>query len=74
MSTLRYPIVVEPLSPEDGGGFVATVPDLPGCMSDGATPEEAVSNVQDAIASWIEAANDMGHAVPPPSRHLQRAG
>jgi antitoxin HicB len=74
MSALRYPIVVEPLSPEDGGGFVATVPDLPGCMSDGATPEEAVSNVQDAIASWIEAAEDLGHAVPAPSRRLQRAG
>jgi antitoxin HicB len=73
MSALRYPILVEPLSPEDGGGFVATVPDLPGCMSDGNTPEEAVSNVQDAILSWIEAAEDMGHAVPAPSRHLQLA-
>ena len=30
-----YAIIVEPLSAEDGGGFVATVPDLPGCMSDG---------------------------------------
>jgi len=74
MSALRYPIVVEPLSPEDGGGFIATVPDLPGCMSDGETPEEAVSNVQDAIASWIEAAEDMGHAVPAPTRRRQLAG
>ena len=37
---MRYPVVIEPLAPEDGGGFVATVPDLPGCMSDGETPEE----------------------------------
>lgn len=74
MSALRYPILVEPLSPEDGGCFIATVPDLPGCMSDGTTPEEAVSNVQDAIHSWIEAAEDMGHAVPAPSLRLQRAG
>ena len=74
MSTPRYPILVEPLSPENGGGFVATVPNLPGCMSDGATPEEAVSNGQDAIHSWIEAAEDMGHAVPAPSLRLQRAG
>ncbi|MCX5494879.1 type II toxin-antitoxin system HicB family antitoxin [Kaistia dalseonensis] len=74
MTPLRYPIVVQPLSIEDGGGFLASVPDLPGCMSDGATPEEAVSNVQDAILSWIEAAHDMGHAVPEPSRHLQMAG
>ena len=48
--------VIEPLSPEDGGGFLALVPDLPGCMSDGASPEEAVANVQDAIDTWIEAA------------------
>ena len=70
MSTLTYPVVVEPLSIEDGGGFAATVPDLPGCMSDGATPEEALSNVQDAIVTWIEAARDLGHEVPAPSRRL----
>lgn len=74
MTALRYTIVVEPLSAEDGGGFLATVPDLPGCMSDGATPEEAVANVQDAIFTWIEAAQDMGHAVPEPSRRCQMAG
>jgi len=67
---LTYPVVIEPLSPEDGGGFLALVPDLPGCMSDGASPEEAVANVQDAIATWIEAAHDVGHSVPAPSRHL----
>jgi predicted RNase H-like HicB family nuclease len=39
-------------------------------MSDGATPEEALSNVQDAILTWIEAAQDLGHAVPAPSRRL----
>lgn len=74
MSKLEYSIVVEPLPPEEGGGFVATVPDLPGCMSDGETPEEALVNVQDAIAAWIEAAHDMGHAVPPPSRRMALAG
>ena len=51
-------------------GLVATVPDLPGCMSDGATPEEALTNVQDAISTWIEAANGLGHSVPKPSRKL----
>jgi antitoxin HicB len=70
MSQLTYPIVLEPLPPEEGGGFLALVPDLPGCMSDGSSPEEAVANVQDAIETWIEAANDLGHAVPVPSRHL----
>lgn len=67
MTKLRYPVFVSPLPPEDGGGFLATVPDLPGCMSDGETPQEALSNVQDAIESWIEAARDMGRDIPEPS-------
>ena len=68
MTRLEYPIVVEPLPIEEGGGFLAIAPDLPGCMSDGATPEEAVSNIQDAIVAWIEAARDLGHAVPKATR------
>jgi len=73
MTRLEYPIVVEPLPIEEVGGFLATAPDLPGCMSDGATPEEAVSNIQDAIATWIEAAHDLGHAVPKPSHRVALA-
>ena len=53
---------------------VATVPDLPGCMSDGETPEEALKNVQEAIASWIEAAKEWKQDVPKPSPPLARAG
>lgn len=63
---LNFPVVVEPLTEEDGGGFAASVPDLPGCMSDGETPEDALANVRDA--AWIQAAHDMGRAVPKPSR------
>jgi antitoxin HicB len=68
MPSLEYPVLVEPLPTEEGGGFLATVPDLPGCMSDGDTPEEAVTNVQDAILAWLEAARDLGHEIPKPSR------
>ncbi|MGZ8364382.1 MAG: type II toxin-antitoxin system HicB family antitoxin [Caulobacteraceae bacterium] len=74
MTPADYPVIVEPLSDSDGGGFLATVPDLPGCMSDGATREEAVRNVADAITAWIEAAQDMGRAIPPASRGLALAG
>ena len=74
MNSFRYPLVVEPLAAEDGSGFVAFAPDLPGCMSDGETPQEAVSNAQDAIATWIEAARDLGHSIPEPSAHLALAG
>lgn len=68
MTKLEYPVVIEPLAPEDGGGFVATVPDLPGCMSDGETPEEALANVRDAVAAWIDEAKALGRAIPRPSR------
>jgi len=64
-----YPVLIEALSPEEGGGYLATVPDLPGCMSDGATRELAARNVGDAIAAWIEEAQALGRTVPSPSRH-----
>jgi antitoxin HicB len=67
---LEYPVIIEPLSSDDGGGFYASVPDLPGCMSDGETPQEAIANVQDAIICWIEAAKEAGRSVPKPSRKL----
>lgn len=71
MAELDYAVVIEPLAKEDGGGFVATVPDLPGCISDGETPEEALSNVRDAIKAWIEEARALGRPVPtPPARHV----
>jgi antitoxin HicB len=70
MNISGYAIIVEPLPAEDGGGFVATVPDLPGCMSDGETPQEAFANVEDAIKAWIEAAKDLCHNVPQPTRRF----
>src|SRR6476619_3119662 len=45
-------VMIAPLSAEDRGSFLATVPDLPGCMSDGETPEEALRNIRDAIGAW----------------------
>ncbi|WP_375402078.1 type II toxin-antitoxin system HicB family antitoxin [uncultured Sphingomonas sp.] len=61
-----YEIDIRPLTLEDGGGFVATAPELPGCRSDGETPEEALRNGYDAVACWIEAATEMGRRVPAP--------
>lgn len=60
----NYKIEISKLSEEDGGGFLATVPALPGCMSDGETQEEALVNVKDAIKCWIETANELGREVP----------
>jgi antitoxin HicB len=66
MTSPSYRIVIDPLADADGGGFVAHVPDLPGCMSDGETPSQAALNVQDAISAWIEEAERLGRPIPQP--------
>ena len=40
----------------DEGGFVASYPDLPGCLIVGDTTEEAIKNAEDAKSAWLEAA------------------
>lgn len=72
--TLEYAVRIERLAESDGGGYLATVPDLPGCVSDGETPEEALKNVQEAIASWIETARESNLDVPQPSPPLEKVG
>ena len=49
---------------KEDGGWVAEVPSLPGCISGGATPEEALRNIRDAMESWIDAAQASGMEVP----------
>jgi antitoxin HicB len=70
MNSLEYPVIIEPLRQQDGGGFIATAPDLPGCQSDGETPEEALAGVRDAVAAWIDEARALNRIVPTPSRLL----
>ncbi len=54
----EYAILVEPLTDADGGGWLASVPALPGCMGDGETREAALADVQNAIAEWKDAARE----------------
>ena len=68
-----YPFQITPLSEDEGGGYLITFPDLPGCMSDGDTPEEAILNVRDAIRTWLDTARETGRTIPAPSRHLALA-
>ena len=68
MKPQDYEVDIMPLSSADGGGFTALVPELPGCRSDGDTPQQALSNAYDAIACWIEGAQEMGRAVPEPRK------
>jgi len=48
-----YPFDLRPLTKAEGGGWAITWPDLPGCMSDGDTPEEAIKNGRDAFDAWM---------------------
>jgi antitoxin HicB len=69
----EYPVVLRPLAPEDGGGWIALVPDLPGCMSDGDSADEALHNIKDAIEEWKDAALRLGRTVPQPDDSLDRS-
>lgn len=62
----EYPFEMRPLAAEEGGGWLVTFPDLPGCMSDGETPEEALANGRDAVAAWIDAMREAGREIPAP--------
>lgn len=63
---MDYAIVITPLSKKDGGGFAGYVPDLPGCMSDGESREEALANTRLAIREWIDTAKELGRNIPAP--------
>jgi len=52
---------------EEDEGFIATVPDLPGCSAFGRTKSDAVNEIEPAIQAWIEAAQAAGNPVPQPS-------
>ncbi|MEX0814402.1 MAG: type II toxin-antitoxin system HicB family antitoxin [Dongiaceae bacterium] len=71
---IDYPFVVRPLSAEEGGGYLVEYPDLPGCMSDGETIDEAIRNGADAMREWIAAMKEAGRPVPPPSRPERYSG
>jgi predicted RNase H-like HicB family nuclease len=62
---MRYPIAIEPRTERSDYGVV--IPDLPGCFSAGETLEEAIVGAEEAGLAWIDAALDVGEAVPQPS-------
>jgi antitoxin HicB len=63
---LKYPFEMRPLSEEEGGGYLISFPDLPGCMSDGETIEDAINNGIDAMNSWIQTAKEFDDPIPEP--------
>jgi predicted RNase H-like HicB family nuclease len=53
--------------------FIVEVPELPGCMADGATYEEAVANAQTVVQEWIDTAQSLGRPIPEPKGKLAYA-
>lgn len=53
--------------------FLVEVPELPGCMADGATREEALQNAETVINEWIETAKELGRTIPAPKGRLAYA-
>jgi len=64
--SIEYPFELRPLAQDEGGGWLITYPDLPGCMSDGETPEEAMANGMDAVVAWLKAAKESEREIPHP--------
>ena len=60
----RYQFTVRPLSKEEGGGFLVEYPDIPGCMSDGETIEEAIANGREALRDCRKVFSEMGRKLP----------
>ena len=68
---IRYEIII--YWSEEDEAFVAEVPELAGCMADGATYQEALANTEVVIQEWIETARELGRPVPAPKGRLMYA-
>jgi predicted RNase H-like HicB family nuclease len=64
----KYEIII--FWSDDDGAYIAEVPELPGCMADGSTYQEALANAEVIIAEWIETAREIGRAIPEPEGRL----
>jgi len=67
MRKLKYPVTIRPLSKEEGGGYLAEFPDLPGCVADGPTVEKTLHEAEDAQKSWLLTAKKAGDVIPEPT-------
>ena len=71
LADMRYELIIY-WSREDQA-FLVEVPELPGCMADGASYEEAVANAQVVVTEWIETAQALGRPIPEPKGKLAYA-
>lgn len=72
---LPYQIVLVRDQDEEGHcGWVAEVEELPGCLSQGASPEEAAARIRDAMRGWLSVALEDGREIPQPRSHPSHSG
>jgi predicted RNase H-like HicB family nuclease len=67
----RYEVIIS--WSDNDGCFVAEVPELPGCMADGSTHQDAARNAEIAIRDWLDTAAQLGRAIPQPKAPLRFA-
>jgi predicted RNase H-like HicB family nuclease len=70
-NSFRYEVILYWSKADDA--FLAEVPELPGCMADGATYQEALAAVEVVIAEWVETAKELGRPIPEPRGRLMYA-
>jgi antitoxin HicB len=64
--TGEYRITIRPLSKDEGGGYLVEYPEIPGCMSDGETIEEAIANGKEALRDCLDVFKESGRKAPKP--------
>jgi len=65
---IKYEVII--YWSEEDEAFIAEVPELPGCMADGETYQEALSNAEVVIQEWIETAEELERPIPQPKGRL----
>ena len=65
---IKYEVII--YWSEEDQAFIAEVPELAGCASDGATYQEALANVEVVIQEWLETAKELGRPIPEPKGRL----
>jgi predicted RNase H-like HicB family nuclease len=68
---LKYEIIIYWSNEDDA--FLAEVPELPGCMADGQTYQEALANAEVVMHEWVETAKETGKPIPEPKGRLMFA-
>ena len=67
----KYEIII--FWSDEDDSFIAEVPELPGCMADGQTYQDALSNAEQIIHEWVETATELGRPIPAPKGRLAYA-